>query len=277
MTDKYIHPLPGDQHDQTRDALTMLRRFLKITPMALSLVRGIEGELFSRQILEKPILDIGCGDGLFMANVYDEKLDAGIDISATEVARARRRGNYEEVVLGSVDRIPYPNNTFKTVVSNCVLEHIRKPEEAFIEIHRVMQPGGKYLFTAHSDLYEDYLFFPRLFSSLGLTAMGRAYSTFLRKMFKHFSCLSPETWSGMLQRAGFTRIKYEYYLPKRTLETFDMLLPFSTFAYVNKKLFGRWVITPRNWVWPIFGSFLKERYQIECPLGGALFIVAYKD
>ncbi|MBN2054886.1 class I SAM-dependent methyltransferase, partial [bacterium] len=226
--------------------------------------------------LERPVLDVGCGDGLFMSNVFRDPLDVGLDISGREASRARKRGAYREVVTSSVFDIPFPENTFKTVTSNCVFEHLKEPVEAFAEIHRVLQPGGRYVFTAHSDRYDDYLYYPGLLRRMGLSRLARGYSDFLRARFKHFSCLSPERWSAMLESVGFTQITYEYYLPRRSLETFDLLLPLSTSAYVNKKLFGRWVLLPRGWLWKVFGGFLRARYAIECDCGGALLMVAYK-
>ena len=44
------------------------------------------------------------------------------------------------------DRYPVENETFDACVSNYVLEHVRKPRDHFEEIHRVLKPGGIYVF-----------------------------------------------------------------------------------------------------------------------------------
>jgi len=42
-----------------------LKEYLKIAPTSLALVRAIECRLLSRIEFKHPLLDIGCGDGLF--------------------------------------------------------------------------------------------------------------------------------------------------------------------------------------------------------------------
>jgi SAM-dependent methyltransferase len=42
--------------------------------------------------------------------------------------------------------IPYPDGTFDVVVSANVLEHVEDPHAVFSEIHRVLRPGGVFLF-----------------------------------------------------------------------------------------------------------------------------------
>ena len=43
-------------------------------------------------------------------------------------------------------RIPYPDATFDVAVSNYVVEHVRDPTMHLSEIHRVLKPGGAYVF-----------------------------------------------------------------------------------------------------------------------------------
>jgi SAM-dependent methyltransferase len=42
--------------------------------------------------------------------------------------------------------IPYGNNTFDMIFSNCVMEHVQQPGDVFKEISRVLKPGGLFLF-----------------------------------------------------------------------------------------------------------------------------------
>jgi len=73
---------------------------------------------------------------------------------------------------------------FSTVISNCVFEHIPGFREAFREIHRVLRPGGQYIFTAHSQNYNDFLYFPDLFKRMGLSGLQNLYLKTINRIFK---------------------------------------------------------------------------------------------
>jgi SAM-dependent methyltransferase len=45
--------------------------------------------------------------------------------------------------VGSVERIPCADSSFDLVVTQEVLEHVKSPRNAVIEIHRVLKQGGK--------------------------------------------------------------------------------------------------------------------------------------
>lgn len=41
----------------------------------------------------------------------------------------------------------FPSGYFDFVLSSDVLEHVPNPEQAFVEIQRILKPGGKFIFT----------------------------------------------------------------------------------------------------------------------------------
>ncbi len=262
---------------QSTESQNFFKKYIMVAPLALSIVRGSEASLFSAVKLVPPVLDIGCGEGLFLSILTDQKIDVGLDLSGREIRRAARRGNYKKLVTSNANNIPYPDGYFNTIVSNCVFEHVKNPLAAFKEICRVLSPNGIYAFTAHSDLYNDYLFFPKLFKSLKLNFLAEAYTKAITALFRHYNCFSPEKWSRLLTEAGFKSIQYDYYLPQKSLELFDKLLFLSAPAYFNKKLFSRWVILPRIPVWKIWGPRIQKYVITHCDQGGALFITARKN
>jgi len=55
---------------------------------------------------------------------------------------------------GSMTRISWPDDTFDFVSASSVFEHVVDQELAYREIHRVLKPGGSFLFTA-GDVVDD--------------------------------------------------------------------------------------------------------------------------
>jgi len=95
------------------------------------------------------LLDFGCGTGaqsLLLAPDFDRAL--GLDIEQaplkTFCIEAGRRGLRERVVPIQYDGelIPIADGTVDYAVSFEVLEHVRHEQNALLELHRVIKPGG---------------------------------------------------------------------------------------------------------------------------------------
>src|SRR5277367_5210719 len=98
-----------------------LSRYLEIAPAALAIERSLECEILARQRFTRPILDLGCGDGIFAFILCAEEIETGVDHDPAEVARARIYDRYEELITCSADAVPKPDASYRTIVSNSVL------------------------------------------------------------------------------------------------------------------------------------------------------------
>lgn len=80
----------------------------------------------------KTVLDVGCGLGYFINKVHDlGKFETfGCDV----LPSAPIKGTF---VQGSIDALPFPDNSFDIVTCNHTIEHIRDPEKAISELKRV--------------------------------------------------------------------------------------------------------------------------------------------
>lgn len=53
----------------------------------------------------------------------------------------------EGVVCENLEALTFPNETFDLIISSDILEHVRKPWQAFEEIYRVLRKGGMHVFS----------------------------------------------------------------------------------------------------------------------------------
>ncbi len=102
-------------------------------------------------------LEIGVGSGLslphYPALVTDLTLvepDAGFrDRLAATLSGLQPRGRTWTVVDGDAHALPFPDESFDTVTASFTFCSLTRPDQALREVHRVLVPGGRFLFHEH--------------------------------------------------------------------------------------------------------------------------------
>ena len=98
------------------------------------------------------VLDLGSGGGLdcFLSaqKVGPEGKVVGLDMSADMIQLARRNANRvaaENVSfrLGEMEDMPFADNSFDVIISNCVINLSPDKDAVFREAHRVLKAGGR--------------------------------------------------------------------------------------------------------------------------------------
>lgn len=92
------------------------------------------------------ILDAGCGSGRTLEELVDYGTVAGVELSPDAAEVARRRG-CGEVVIGSLEDLPWPSENFDLITCLDVIEHVPDDRGALRELRRVSKPGGWLLAT----------------------------------------------------------------------------------------------------------------------------------
>jgi len=243
--------------------LDFFKHYVIRHPIAHSLWRSFECARFKRERLVSPILDVGCGDGFFTQAVFGQKMDWGIDPDQREVDRARRRGNYRRVLRASVTQIPLKGASVKTVISNCVLEHVPDLDRGLAEIARVLKPGGRLLMTVPSEYYNRDSFYQRLFKAAGFNRAAQWYNRSLNHVFKHYHVLGRAVWEKKLKAHGLDLIRADYIMSREAFRAYDRLLVLAIAGKFFRALTGRWVLFPRPWMaWglpPLLGKLLRVK------------------
>jgi ubiquinone/menaquinone biosynthesis C-methylase UbiE len=130
-----------------------------VLPHLLELACGVKPIRRQRQkivpLARGEVLEIGIGTGLNLP-FYDRsrvKSIVGVDPALTMHPLALRRveqaGLAVRMVGLSAEALPLPDRSFDTIVCTYTLCTIPAPDSALAEMHRVLAPGGKLLFSEH--------------------------------------------------------------------------------------------------------------------------------
>lgn len=253
-----------------------LPRYLAEAPLALALERATECEILSGVPFRRPVLDIGCGDGLFAAVLFSEPIDVGIDIDLQELAEAGRRGAYRELIHCSAESVPKPTESFNTVIANSTLEHILPIERILAEAHRLLTPGGRLYLTVPSKDFERYTVLNSLLTALRFDGLASSYRRLYNSFWKHYHCYSLEGWVEMGRAQGFQVVEAYTYATPQMCRLNDFLVPFALPSFLVKKLFRRWVLSPRlrRFLWQRMATRLDPfvKRSRRCERGGLVFL-----
>ncbi len=94
-------------------------------------------------LLTGHVLDFGCGAKPYRSLFTNAEKYTGVDYASE--GHDHTNENIEFFYDGR--KLPFEDNSFDHIFSSEVLEHIFNPEEIIPELHRVIRPGGKLLFT----------------------------------------------------------------------------------------------------------------------------------
>jgi ubiquinone/menaquinone biosynthesis C-methylase UbiE len=121
--------------------------------------RGAEkGELGERRHqllsgLEGEVLEVGAGTGLNLPHYERAERVIAVEPDPSMARRLRKRAADAtvpiELVTGSVESLPFPDDSFRTVVITFVLCSVDDPAAGLGEVRRVLVPGGRLVVLEH--------------------------------------------------------------------------------------------------------------------------------
>lgn len=131
-------------------------------------------EAISKQLIERlpllllepnQILDLGCRDGEQFSELkalYPKASVTGLRLADEQSADAKDDGRVgwldritsfgqstrQKIVTGNPHLLPFENEQFDLVISNCCLPFCQNPGEVFAEVARVLKTGGAFMFSS---------------------------------------------------------------------------------------------------------------------------------
>ena len=162
-------------------------------------ITGLPSFVQQRLNRESQLLDVGCGNGKFMARIaadHPECKVEGIDFSIRAAESAKDAGF--EVHVGTLPEVAARLPKYDVITMWWYLEHLHEPEEALRICARLLNPGG-YLCCG----------VPNERSVCRLIFGGRWYHL---DPPRHFWIFSPWSLSQLMDRAGLstTYVKQDY-------------------------------------------------------------------
>jgi len=257
-----------------------LRQYMGVAPLALAFERVMECRILSSMPFDRPILDIGCGEGLFAKMLFAEKIDTGIDPNPREIERSREWDAYTELIVCKGDAIAKPDGHFQTIFSNSVVEHIPELEPVLREAHRLLAKGGRLYLTVPAAKFDEYTVGNEILSTLGLKSLAARFRNFYNRFWRHYHYHSRKDWETIAHQAGFEVVTSRTYAPKSVCLFNDILVPFSALELLTKRLFNRWTLFPGVRRVVLFPVYLLARAILrdaeETTDGGLVFIALTK-
>ncbi|MCA9872168.1 MAG: glycosyltransferase family 39 protein [Anaerolineales bacterium] len=245
----------------------LLWRQLKTIPAFRAILRAVESRFYYAVDLPGPTLDVGCGDGHFAQMTFDRRIDVGIDPWWGPLNKAYRSDQYDQVLQGMGDRLPFPDHTFASAFSNSVLEHIPDVQAVLNDTSRVLQMNGRFLITMPSQYFTEWLGGAQFFDKLNLSGLADRYRNGFNFISRHVHTDSPEVWAARLAAAGLAVERWQYYFSPQALHALELGHAQGLPAAAMHFLTGHWIVAPwesslgmtERWLRPFYNEEAQER------------------
>ena len=235
-----------------------VRSLLRYLPLSLAVREAIRMRALADYIqLQTPVMDVGCGDGLFWEVVTKQYLASdepmlegllGIDISKHELKLASVRLAEKGCELKAIDiasgqevhGLGELQGKFRTVIANCSLEHIPNLDVALSNIRSFLKPGeGDFFLFVPAPDWTDSLFIKRLLSKFSNRLAGM-YGGFFDGFFQHHHLYPAYVWKHLLEGNGFKDVEIRGVGSKTANHLFELWLPPAFVSFLFKAVLKRY-------------------------------------
>ena len=175
--------------------------------------------LFKKYIVDKDVIDIGCGGGFFLKELRRiARTAVGVDLS-DEALRIASRENKNNLVQGSAEDLPFHSGRFDAVFCLGSAEHFADIPKALQEMSRALKKDGWiFLMVPNLFWYKDVL---SVLKTGDICERNQKYEFFA----------TPTQWVSLFKESGLTVKKSWKYngISKNNLKQMikDLVIPFN--------------------------------------------------
>ncbi len=259
-----------------------LKKYLSNAPVALALIRAMECRLMDCMPFANPMLDMGCGDGLFSSILFKDKfyIDNAIDIDETEVDLSYKKGIYRNIKVAEAEDLPFDDESFRCVLANDLFAHLKKPRVSLNEAWRVLRPDGILCFTVptlvpkfHFNVISNFI------QGIASQNLIKLFNHNIKSYFRLNSMLKYQQWSKLLYETGFKIIYHRKYASLSAICVQIITSFYLCRGAAYKKALGRYIPFPQiheKIITPVTSWFLKSLYSNDSYDGENYLILAKK-
>ncbi|MGB3714127.1 MAG: glycosyltransferase family 39 protein [Candidatus Promineifilaceae bacterium] len=260
---------PGPDGTRETDLLWL---YLKSVPAFRALLRAVESRFYQYIELPEPVLDLGCGDGLFAELTFDTKLAAGIDPWWGPLLKAERSAAYNTVSQSFGHELPFADGHFASAISNSVLEHISDLQPVLYEIHRVLQDDGRFVVTMPSHYFTANLGGALALEKVRLKPLADGYRSAFNRMARHAHVDPPEKWAARFADAGFSVARWQYYFSTKALHALEIGHLQGLPSAIIHAITGHWILAPWESNLRITERWVRPFYEEKPPSPGTMIL-----
>jgi SAM-dependent methyltransferase len=141
-------PMPSVDQSRTKSAYGLQwNRFRIIRPEEDRSTFHTRTGLSAADLEGQVVLDAGCGMGRYLriAAESSARLIIGLDLSQAVLAARELTSDRRDVAIvrGDLLRLPFAAGRFDQIYSLGVLDHTPDPRQAFLELVKLLKPGGR--------------------------------------------------------------------------------------------------------------------------------------
>lgn len=183
----------------------------------LALTKAIEFRLIPPLSDKSQTLEMGFGYG-FLSQLLTElgPFDFGAEMMADTIEATRQNSCHRHYFRCDATRIPLRPDSIGTFYFIHSIDHIREKVPALREAHRILRPGGEFVFSDITDMWGRYCL-PRLTKLVGLNKLStKLIDRHLKHSLMQDSSLADFPYEDYFEEMGFEVIYRWYFLRRRS-------------------------------------------------------------
>lgn len=164
-----------------------------------------------------------------------------LEVARGNIAKAGVEDGLEDMVEGSIYELPFGDNSFDHAISLNVFNHLEHPEQALLQMARVIRPGGSLLIN-YANLRSWYWPAARRINSRSTAVGQEVYSSWVTSS----SMKKAATEAGLLPRSRTGHVHVPramegwHLLPiAKLLDSVSRMGPLAPFASVHFMMLGK--------------------------------------